>query len=189
MFLSKPILVVALPTTIGISGITKETVKPFNDDDTIAPVSELIEVASGETALETPDLSATRDDSVSPTAARVPTRKIYSPAKCIASTSFPHKSGRTASVHGRIKCKWNVQQLKTVTTLYLERWYGYQALASDSSTTSNKYTSYDAHPHWTYSGTGTYTYWGFSSHYTLEGGKRYYATTANGGDKVGRFTC
>lgn len=70
------------------------------------------------------------------------------------------------------------------------RWYGYQALASDSSTTTNKYTSYDAHPHWTCSGTGTYTYWGFSNHYTLEGGKRFYARTGNGGNNhVSRFKC
>lgn len=190
MFLSKPILVVALSATLGISGVTNETVEPFNDDDTIVSVSDLMEVSPAETALETPDFSATRGDSASPTAARVPTRKIYSPASCIGSTDLPHKSRTMASVHARIKCKWNVQQLKTVTTLYRERWYGYQALASDSSTTSNKYTSYDAHPHWTCSGTGTYTYWGFSNHYTLEGGKRFYARTANGGNnRVSRFTC
>lgn len=149
-----------------------------------------MEVAPAEAALEMPDLSATDGDSVSPRVALLPTRKIPSPASCIGSTSFPHKSGRMASVHARIKCKRNVQQLKTVTTLYRERWYGYQALASDSSTTTNKYTSYDAHPHWTCSGTGTYTYWGFSNHYTLEGGKRFYARTANGGNNhVSRFKC
>ncbi|MCS4484979.1 hypothetical protein NXS08_05790 [Gleimia sp. 6138-11-ORH1] len=60
MFLSKPILVVALSATLGILGITNETVEPFKDDDTIVSVSELMEVAPAETALKTTDLSATR---------------------------------------------------------------------------------------------------------------------------------
>lgn len=190
MFVSKSILVATLSAAIGISGITNGGVDPLNDNDSVAPVSDLMEVAPAEAALEMPDLSATDGDSVSPRAALLPTRRISSPARCIGKTDLPHKSGRMASVHARIKCKWNVQQLKTVTTLYRERWYGYQALASDSSTTTNKYTSYDAHPHWTCSGTGTYTYWGFSNHYTLEGGKRFYARTGNGGNnRVSRFKC
>lgn len=190
MFVSKSILVATLSAAIGISGITNEGVDPLNDIDPVVPVSDLMEVAPAETALEMPDLSTTDDDSVSPRATLLPTRKIPSPASCIGKTDLPHKSEKMASVHARIKCNWNVQQLKTVTTLYRERWYGYQALASDSSTTTNKNTSYDAHPHWTCSGTGTYTYWGFSNHFTLEGGKKFYARTGNGGNnRVSRFKC
>lgn len=190
MVISKYVLAVALSAAMGISGIMNEGAEPLNDNELVVPVSDLTDVAPVEAVLETPDTSAPRDTSVSPKAALLPTRRIQSPAGCTGKTDLPHKSGRMASVHARIQCNWNVQQLKTVTTLYRERWYGYEAFASGSSTTFNKNTSYDAHPHWTCSGTGKYTYWGFSNHYTLEGGKQFYTRTANGGNnRVSRFTC
>lgn len=120
----------------------------------------------------------------------LPTKKILSPSRCTGKTDLPHKSGNTVSVHARITCNGNVPYLKTVTTLYKERWHGMQYLASDASATNGKRTSYDAHPHRTCGGSGTFTYWGYSSHFTEEGGIKYYARTANGGDnRTSRFTC
>lgn len=144
-------------------------------------VAQEVQVVSGET---TP-LSQHRS-----TANALPTKRIISPSRCTGQTDLPHKSGNMASVHARITCKRNVPYLKTVTTLYKERWHGMQYLASDSATTHGKQTSYDAHPHRPCGGSGTFTYWGYSSHFTEEDGMKYYARTANGGaNSKSRFTC
>ncbi|WP_158609618.1 hypothetical protein [Cellulomonas triticagri] len=77
-----------------------------------------------------------------------------------------------------------------MTVLTRDRWYGPEQVASDSSATNGKATSYDAHPHFTCKGTGTYTYRGYSQHASLEGGTVYKASTSNWQvPGKSRFTC
>jgi hypothetical protein len=100
-----------------------------------------------------------------------------SPAGCSGQTDYPHVSFNEASVHGRTKCNSNVSSVQVVTTLYRDRWWGWEYLQSDSNAKSNKKQSEDAHPHFNCRGTGTYTYVGRSQHASFENGETYSATT------------
>jgi hypothetical protein len=77
-------------------------------------------------------------------------------------------------------CRRTVTIVATGTSLTRDRWYGLETLASDYSEGRNKTRSGDAHPHWKCVGTDSSTkYRGFSSHSSLENGRRYTAQTSN----------
>lgn len=107
------------------------------------------------------------------------TNKVYSPARCTGQTNYPHKSGNYASVHGRMKCKYVAGKVSTTTRLARDRWYGLESLRTRTSTRTNHTTSTDATPHYYCKGQGTYSYRGYSTHYSVEGGKTYRAGTSN----------
>lgn len=173
--------------------VSPATIPPDNTEDyPVISLEEVRNLASSQVAQETQTTSSgvTPLSKQSSTRSALPMVRITSPAMCTGQTDSPHKSGNMASVHGRIKCVRPVTYLKTVTTLYKERWHGMQYLASDASSTRGKKTSEDAHPHRLCGGSGTFTYWGYSAHFTEEGGKKCYAKTANGGaNRLSRFTC
>jgi hypothetical protein len=113
-----------------------------------------------------------------------------SPARCTGSTDYPHKSGTQASVHGRIRCDYAVPYVVTSTAITRDRWYGLQTLLTDTSRRTNSWTSYDATPHPSCLNKGTYSYRGFSSHLSYEGGVSYTSNTSNWQlPGVSRFTC
>ncbi|MBP3223138.1 MAG: hypothetical protein J6M18_04345 [Actinomycetaceae bacterium] len=113
-----------------------------------------------------------------------------SPARCTGRTDYPHKSGDFASVHARVTCNFNVKRLETVTVLTRDRWYGTQIVKSDSSVSTGKYTSGDAHPHYYCKGSGIYTYRAYSQHASLENGRVYRASTSNWQvPGISRFKC
>lgn len=115
----------------------------------------------------------------------------YSPAGCTGTTMYPHKSGDSASVHGRTICNRQVGFVSTTTTLKRDRWYGLQQLGDPVTIFRNNNThSYDAAPHWRCYGTGTYTYRGYSRHVSVEFGRTYSASTANWQvPGISRFYC
>ncbi len=115
---------------------------------------------------------------------------VNSPARCTGYTDYPHKSGTTASVHGRIECAYPVPYVVTSTSITRDRWYGMDTLATDTSGREVSWTSYDATPHASCLNEGTYSYRGFSSHLSYEGGISYTSNTSNWQiPGVSRFAC
>lgn len=103
-----------------------------------------------------------------------------SPHGCYSQTDYPHKSGSSASVHGRTRCSNGAADyLTATTTLKRDRWYGEETLDSDTSSASWSTTSGDATPHWTCAGVGTYSYRGYTSSKSIEFGVTYVSSTRN----------
>ncbi len=118
----------------------------------------------------------------------------YSPAGCKGTTDYPHASPgpinpTDASVHGRVRCNVVVSSASTTTVLKRSRWYGMQTLNSDTASTVNKSFSGDATPHWYCKGAGTYSYYGYSNHASVENGTTYTASTSNFSSTYSRFPC
>ena len=113
-------------------------------------------------------------------------RRGVSPAGCAGQTDYAHKSGNSASVHGRTKCSTFVGRVGVTTTIQKKDWSAWRSVLVDVSYRSNSKTSQDAHPHWNCSGQGAKTYRGVSTHYSVEGSGTYYANTVGG---ARGFTC
>lgn len=118
----------------------------------------------------------------------------YSPAGCTGKTDYPHASPGPinpsyASVHGRTLCKATVTEVSTTTVLKRLRWYGMQTLSTDTSSGTSTSGSGDAHPHWYCKGAGTYSYYGYSNHRSVESGKTYTTSTSNFDSTLSRFPC
>lgn len=109
-----------------------------------------------------------------------------SPKGCYGQTDNPHwsSSGNESSVHGRTKCSFPVPELGVSTTLWHYAWFGWNPLASDSSSRTNSTNSQDAHPHYGCSSPDENDFLGTSSHYSIEGGVTYTGTTSNGNSFV-----
>lgn len=115
------------------------------------------------------------------------TIQATSPSGCGGKTDYAHPSGSEASVHGRTICKFAaVGELGVTTTLQKKGWLWWDNLATDSSHRFNSKDSEDAHPHWNCTGSGTQSYRGFSSHYSIEATGTYTGNTAGA---EGRFSC
>lgn len=69
------------------------------------------------------------------------TAAALSPAGCTGYTMYPHKSGTQASVHGRMRCNYDVSYVGTTTVLTRDRWWGLQVLKKGTSERSNSWTS------------------------------------------------
>lgn len=109
-----------------------------------------------------------------------------SPAACYGQTDFPHRSGTQSSVHGRTRCSFNVTQLGVTTTDWNLAWFGWNALATDSSSRTVANDSQDAHPHAGCSSTTEQSFEGTSTHYSIENGTTYTGATAS---IVQKFIC
>ena len=145
-----------------------------------------------DTSIARPQALGTRNTSLSsgaPTLA-ASVSSALSPAGCTGYTDYPHKSGTMASVHGRMICNYPVSYVVTSTSLTRDRWYGLETIATDTSGREVSSKSYDATPHATCLNEGTYSYRGFSSHLSSEGGVSYTSNTSNWQDPgVSRFAC
>lgn len=131
-------------------------------------------------------------DSYPPEAALTPAQsggiaiQAISPNGCHGKTNYAHPSGSDASVHGHTRCAQAVAELGVTTTLQKKGWFWWDNLATDSSQRSNSKDSEDAHPHWNCTGSGTQSYRGVSSHYSIEATGTYTGNTAGA---EGRFSC
>lgn len=114
------------------------------------------------------------------------TSAATSPAKCKGRTHYPHWSNHHASVHGSTNCLYSVSSAWVGTSLTRQRWWGRQQLDYDTSSSTNKSTSYDAAPHYYCKDQGYYDYTGWSDHRSVEGGKTYYASSRS---VTKRFGC
>jgi hypothetical protein len=102
-----------------------------------------------------------------------------SPNGCGGTTDYAHKSGSEASVHGRTKCRNAVTEVGVTTLLQKKGWFGWDAMNIGTSTRKAANNSQDAHPHWRCVGWGAQSYRGYSSHYSVEAGKKYVTATAS----------
>lgn len=109
-----------------------------------------------------------------------------SPGGCIGHTDYAHKSGSESSVHGRTKCNFPVTSASVTTYLYNQQWFGWNLLKSDTSKTTGKNTSNDAHPHYPCSTSSTNSFYGASTHSSVENGRTYSASTSS---PVQNFGC
>jgi hypothetical protein len=139
--------------------------------------------------------------SMAPTGVAAGITVTPSPAGCFSQTDNPHSSngkvrtshGPYVSVHGRTECRKAVTSLSATTSIYRNRWYGEQlVLTGKTATSKGTWRSNDSTPHYLCSGQGTYTYIGYTTSSSIEGGKTYYALSrnANGGKtNMNRFDC
>ena len=109
-----------------------------------------------------------------------------SPAGCYGQTDFAHRSGDESSVHGRTKCAWPVTTVSVTTRLYHHAWFGWNQLDSRTQTKSGTTKTPDATPHYGCSSTAENDFYGSSSHYSVESGTTYIASTAS---SVKSFVC
>ncbi len=100
-----------------------------------------------------------------------------SPAGCGGTTDYAHKSGSDASVHGRTSCTRAVTKVGVTTILQKKGWISWDSMKVDSSARTGSKNSQDAHPHWRCAGWGAQSYRGYSSHFSIEGGKTYTSAT------------
>lgn len=108
-----------------------------------------------------------------------------SPAGCGGTTDYAHKSGSDASVHGRTSCKRSVTKVGVTTILQKKGWISWDSMKVDSSSRTGTKNSQDAHPHWRCAGWGAQTYRGYSSHFSVEGGKTYTTATRSPDQRFG----
>jgi len=143
-----------------------------------------------DTSAAQPQAVGAKSAASSSTAPQPMAASALSPAGCTGSTAYPHKSGTQASVHGRMRCDYAVPYVVTSTAITRDRWYGLETLLTDTSGRTNSWTSYDATPHPSCLNQGTYSYRGFSSHLSNEGGVSYTSNTSNWQlPGVSRFAC
>lgn len=107
----------------------------------------------------------------------VPIQK--SPGGCYGQTDNAHKSGSSASVHGRTRCAFPVDQLGVTTYLWNLAWFGWVDLNNGSSSRTAARDSQDATPHSTCASTGPHSFFGSSDHYSVEGGSTYTGSTSS----------
>jgi hypothetical protein len=109
-----------------------------------------------------------------------------SPAGCYGQTDNAHLSGTTSSVHGRTNCTFSVDQLGVTTTDWNLAWFGWNPLNSGSASRTFANKSGDATPHAGCSSTDEHSFYGSSTHYSIEGGTEYTGATAS---PVQNFRC
>jgi hypothetical protein len=108
-----------------------------------------------------------------------------SPASCYGRTDTPHYSRGEASVHGTTNCSRYATYVEVYTELYRNRWYGRDFLDSRVRSSQWNTTSYEATPHASCIGYGNSSYFGYSSHKSVENGKTYTGST----NRTGSFSC
>lgn len=109
-----------------------------------------------------------------------------SPASCRGYTDYAHLSGTQSSVHGRTKCNFNVTELGVTTTDWNLAWFGWNALATLSSHRVGANNSGDATPHAGCSSTTEQSFYGSSTHYSIESGNTYTGVSSS---IVQKFVC
>jgi hypothetical protein len=168
----------------GIAAAAPPAATPGSERGVVTPVPPS---TPGSTISSEADLS-TSSNSNTPSVGITPNATTpANPYGCGGKTDQPHLTGHgtEASVHARTNCDLTVYYLYVATDLYRLRWYGWEWLNGGSSSRNWNTTSYDATPHWTCKGVGTYTYEGDSYHEVNDGSTIYYAYTGN----QNRFAC
>lgn len=124
---------------------------------------------------------------LTPQGAASASARAFSPAGCVGETDYAHPSGSDASVHGRTYCNVRVGEVRVITTLQRQRWWGWESLDNRTKVRVAFHTTYDATPHKSCFGQGTYDYRGISDHRSFEGSTYYYAFTKSAVNRT--WTC